>query len=58
MLGRVIAGWQRATLAGKLYQALDVVQHLQSAVGRMREELDLKAEEVRQRRVGRPPTCG
>ncbi|KAL4442948.1 hypothetical protein ABPG77_008439 [Micractinium sp. CCAP 211/92] len=46
LLGRVVAGWRRATLAGKLYCALEAVHSLQGAVERARLEADLKAQQI------------
>jgi hypothetical protein len=46
LMGRLLAGWRRATLAGKLCHTLGVVQQLQAAVDRVREELAHKAQQV------------
>lgn len=52
-LGRVLAGWRRAALAGKLCHTLAVVRELQGAVERVSEELTTKAQQVRAgRQVG------
>lgn len=45
-MGRLVAGWRRATLAGKLCRTLGVVQQLQAAVDRAREELEHTAQQV------------
>ena len=46
LLGRVVAGWWRAMLAGKLCRTLEVVRQLQGAVERVGEELQHKARQV------------
>ena len=43
---RVLSGWRRAALAGKLYHTLSTVQQLQVAVERAREELEHKSQQV------------
>lgn len=52
LLGRVVAGWRRAALAGKLYSALEVVHSLQGAVERARYEVDRKTQQVGVMRPG------
>lgn len=50
MLGRVVGGWRRAALAGKLCHTLEVVRQLQSAVERVSQELQHKAQQVSDRK--------
>lgn len=46
LLGRVLAGWRRAALAGKLCRTLEVVRQLQVAVERVSQELHHKAQQA------------
>ncbi|PSC71599.1 hypothetical protein C2E20_5054 [Micractinium conductrix] len=46
MMSRVLSGWRRAALAGKLYHTLSTVQQLQVAVERAREELEHKSQQI------------
>ena len=46
LLGRVLAGWRRAALAGKLCHTLEVVRQLQGAVERVSQELQRKAQQA------------
>lgn len=56
-LGRALAGWRRAALAGKLCHTLAVVRELQAAVERVSDDLAAKAQQVRRASEGHG-ACG